>query len=87
MSATLIEDRRASRAEIVSHRAELKTLAAERGLTNLRVRADGAIIVTSSAPGYWHVAGFIDAASAVVGAYVYVVTDDVATAVASSTAL
>lgn len=87
MSATLIEDRRASRDEIVSHRAGLKTLAAERGLTNLRVRADGAIVVTARDPGYWHVAGFIDAASAVVGAYVYVVTDDVATAAASSTAL
>ena len=76
MPATIVEDRRATRAELVTHRHALLSLATEYGLSNLRVRGDNAIVATTASRGYRKVASFINVASELVGAYVYVVTDD-----------
>ncbi len=76
MSATIVEDRRATRAELVAHRDVLHSLATEYDLTNLRVRTDDALVATAASRGYRKVASFVNAASEFVGAYVYVVTDD-----------
>jgi hypothetical protein len=76
MSATIVEDRRASRAELTAHREELLTLAGSYGLSNVRLRSDDALVLTTAGSGYRKVAGFVNVASELVGAYVYVVTDD-----------
>lgn len=76
MPDTIVEDRRATRRELVAHRDALLSLAAARGLSNLRLRDDAAIVLTTANPGYRDVASFVNMASELVGAYVYVVTDD-----------
>lgn len=76
MANIVVDDRRASREEIVAHQAKLMELAEQRGLTNLRVRDDGALLVTAPEPGYRAVARFGGRASEIVGAHVYVITDD-----------
>ena len=76
MADTIVEDRRATSAELVAHRDALLSLAAARGLSNLRLRDDAAIVLATANPGYRDVASFVDMASQLVGAYVYVVTDD-----------
>jgi hypothetical protein len=76
VSDTIVEDRRATREELQVHRDELISLAAARGLSNLRLRDDAAIVLTTASPGYRNVASFVNMASQLVGAYVYAVTDD-----------
>ena len=76
MPGTIVEDRRATRDELVPHRGALRKLAGNRGLSNLRLRDDAAIVLTTATPGYRDVASFVNEASELVGAYVYVVTDD-----------
>lgn len=76
MPDTIVEDRRATREELVTHRDALLKLAAARRLSNLRLRNDAAIVLTTASPGYRDVASFVNVASELVGAYVYVVTDD-----------
>jgi hypothetical protein len=71
-----VEDRPATHAELVAHWDKLVALATEYGLTNLRLRRNDALVLTSARPGYRKVAGFVNVASEFVGAYVYVVTDD-----------
>ena len=73
---TIVEDRRATREELLAHRDALLSLAAARGLSNLRLRDDAALVLTTASPGYRNVAGFVNLASQLVGAYVYAVTDD-----------
>jgi len=73
---TIVEDRRATRDELRAHRDELISLAEERGLKNLRLRDDAAIVLSTAGPGYRDVASFVNLASQLVGAYVYAVTDD-----------
>jgi hypothetical protein len=76
MPGTITQDRRATREELTAHRDALLSLAAARGLSNLRLRYDAALVLTTAGPGYREVASFTDVASELVGAYVYVVTDD-----------
>ena len=76
MSGMIVEDRRATRDELVAHRGALLELAGARRLSNLRLRDDAAIVLATTRPGYRDVASFVNAASELVGAYVYVVTDD-----------
>lgn len=76
MADTVVEERRATRAELVAHRDALLSLAASRGLSNLCLRDDAAIVLTTAGPGYRDVASFVTMASELVGAYVYVVTAD-----------
>ncbi len=87
MSDTIVEDRRATRSEITAHRAVLLDLARKFGLTNLRVRDDGALIATVDAPGYRAISKFAAAASQEVGAFPVVVADDTTTADLTSTEL
>lgn len=51
-------------------------MAAVLGLQNMRIRPDGALVVTASDRGYRNVAAFSARATSAVGAYIYVVTDD-----------
>jgi len=76
MSDMVVEDRRATRDELIAHRDALLDLAAVYRLSNLRMREDAAIVLATVSPGYRDVAGFVNVASELVGAYVYVVTDD-----------
>lgn len=76
VSDTIVEDRRATREELRAHRNDLISLAAARGLSNLRLRDDAAIVLSTASPGYRDVARFVSVASQLVGAYVYAVTDD-----------
>lgn len=76
MAQTVVDDRRASRTEVLAHRDHLLGLAGRHGLAHVHVRADGALVVTAPAPGYRPVARFVGEASRAVGAHVYVVTDD-----------
>ena len=87
VSGTSVKDRRATREELLAHRDALLSLAAARGLSNLRVRDDAALVVTPSGPGYRQIAGFVDVASELVGASVYVVPDDAPGLAASPTPL
>ena len=61
----------------MAHRGPIRRLAAELGLGDPRVRADGAVIVRSPEIGYRAVTRLSAAASDVVGRYVHVITDDV----------
>lgn len=69
-------DRLATRSEVLASRRVLKKLAAEFGLTQARIAADGAVIVHSDESGYRVVMRYAQAASKAVGAWVNVVTDD-----------
>lgn len=76
VSETIVQDRRATRKELRAHRDALISLAAERGLRDLRLRDDAALVLSTAGPGYRGVASFVNIASQLVGAYVYAVTDD-----------
>lgn len=74
--STVVEDRRANRAEILTHRAVLLDLADKFGLADLRVRDDGALVATVDTPGYRAINKFAAAASQEVGAFPVVIADD-----------
>ncbi|MHB8245942.1 MAG: hypothetical protein ACYDGN_11430 [Acidimicrobiales bacterium] len=74
--ATLI-DRKAAFDEVTAHAATVRHLAADLGLSDLRLRRDGTVVVHSDEPGYRAVTRLSAAASDLVGAYVHVITDDV----------
>lgn len=74
---TIVSDRRASWQEVAARRAELRAEADTCGLTEPRLRKDGAVIVHAPDPGYRLASRFAAAAAGVVGAYVHVLTDDV----------
>lgn len=68
-----VEDRRATRAEVLRHRDELVALLIRHDLRNPRLRGDGALIVDTDQPGYWGLAEFSAAADDLVGAHVYAI--------------
>jgi hypothetical protein len=72
----VVEDRRATRAEVVAHRDVLLDLANKFGLANLRVREDGALVATVDSPGYRAINKFAAAASQEIGAFPVVIADD-----------
>lgn len=74
--ATLI-DRKAAFDEVTAHAATVRQLAADLGLSDLRLRRDGTVVVHSDEPGYRAVTRLSAAASDLIGAYVHVITDDV----------
>lgn len=78
MSELMTADRRATFDEIVARRVELRELSSKHRFGSVRVAADGMIIVHSDGPGYRELARFAGEASRLVGAYVQVITDDVA---------
>lgn len=77
MSSTTISDRTATRDEVLKLREPLRGLAAAEQLTGARVDTTGTVIVHSEAPGYGPLRRFATAASARVGVWVNVITDDV----------
>ncbi len=70
MSETIISDRRASWQEVAAQRAELRGRADVCGLTEPRLRNDGAVIVHAPDAGYRSVSRFAAAAASLVGTYV-----------------
>lgn len=70
-------DRKASAEEVRQHVDALRALAAELGAGPVAVRDDGTVIVHSDEPGYRQALDMSARASALVGTYVHVITDDV----------
>lgn len=87
MSRTVIPDRVATRAEVLSQRRRLAELAAEYGLEQPRVDERGTVIVHSREPGYRLLARYATGAARLVGAWVNVITDDVPAAEVDAEAL
>lgn len=80
VSEMTVSDRRATWSEVAARRAELRKKAKDCGLTAPRLGDDGAVIVHAVGPGYRLTGRFAAEAASVVGAYVHVLTDDVAAA-------
>jgi hypothetical protein len=78
MSELMTADRRATIDEVAAKRVELRELSSQHRFGSVRVAADGMIIVHTDDPGYRDLARFAGEASRLVGAYVQVITDDVA---------
>ncbi len=78
MSDALAADRKATRLEVVAHAQSLRDQAAQLGLSPLRIRDDGTLVIHSDEPGYKTANRLSALASQVVGTYVHVITDDVA---------
>ncbi|MBA2638503.1 MAG: hypothetical protein H0U77_00600 [Nocardioidaceae bacterium] len=77
MSETVVSDRRATWSEVAARRAELRSKALDCGLSEPRLRDDGAVIVHAPDGGYRLTGRFATEAAGVVGTYVHVLTDDV----------
>lgn len=87
MPSTTTSDLCATRDQVLAHRAQLRQMASEEGLSRLRVDVAGTVIAHTNAPGYGPLRRFATAASGLVGAWVNVVTDDVPAAEVSASAL
>lgn len=87
MPSTTTSDLSATRDQVLAHRAQLRQMASEEGLSKLRVDVAGTVIAHTDAPGYGPLRRFATAASGLVGAWVNVVTDDVPAAEVSASAL
>jgi hypothetical protein len=74
---TTLIDRKATSDEVKSHVVAVRQLAADLGLSDLRLRSDGTVVVHSDETGYRAVTRLATAASELVGTYVHVITDDV----------
>ncbi|MDP9021427.1 MAG: hypothetical protein M3N57_01740 [Actinomycetota bacterium] len=81
MTRTTTTDRKASAEEVRKHAKALRALAAELGVDPVRVRDDGTVVVHADEPGYRQALEASARASALVGTYVHVITDDVPGAV------
>lgn len=77
MSQTTVTDRKASAAEVRAHADQLHRLAGEVGVSNVRLRDEGTVVVHSDELGYRQVVDLSRRISQVVGCYVHVITDDV----------
>ena len=75
--STVTGDRRATLDELLAHRDQLRAMTVRHQLEHPRLGTDGSLVVHPANPGYLDVARFVDEASRLVGAHVYVVTDDV----------
>lgn len=77
MARATTTDRKASAEEVRRHAEALRALAAALGVTPVGVRDDGTVVVHAGGPGYRQVLDVSARATALVGAYVHVITDDV----------
>lgn len=75
MSEPTTEDR-ASAEMVRAHAQALRDAAHRAGVTDVRLRDDGALVVHATAPGYRQVIDLVGRARMITGAYVHVVTDD-----------
>lgn len=69
-------ERNATAEEVAAHEEQLRTLAADAGLSGFEVRQGGLVVVHSDEAGYRSVIRFATEASRLVGAWVQVVTDE-----------
>lgn len=83
MARDTATERKATAHEVRAHAPALREFAARLGVEPIRVRADGTVVVHAEQPGYRQVLEASSQASAVVGTYVHVITDDVPGAAAS----
>jgi hypothetical protein len=83
MSDVLAADRTANPPEVVAHAESLRDHAAQVGLSPLRIRDDGTLVIHSDEPGYKTANRLSATASQMVGAYAHVITDDVPRAAAA----
>lgn len=75
MSEPTTEDR--ASAELVrAHAQALRDAARQAGVTDVRLRDDGALVVHAPEPGYRQVIDLVGRARVITGGYVHVVTDD-----------
>lgn len=81
MPRSQVLDSKATSDEVTAHATAIRDLAAGHGLSDVRLRADGTVVVHSSQPGYRAVTRLAAEASELVGTYVHVITDDVPGAV------
>jgi hypothetical protein len=72
-----VDKRKATRDEVLAHRAKVRRLVGSLGLDNPRIRDDGALIVHNHEAGYRAVARLAAMASDLVDKDVFVITDDV----------
>lgn len=77
MSDALAADHKATRPEVLAHVKSLRDHAARLGVSPLRIRDDGTLVIHSEEPGYKTANRLSATASQIVGAYVHVITDDV----------
>ena len=70
-------DRKANADEVRAHASAIQEAAGRLGLDQVRLRADGTVVVHSAEPGYRSVIRLSASASQAVGTYVHVITDDV----------
>jgi hypothetical protein len=75
MSEPTTEDR-ASAEAVRAHAQALRDAAHQAGVTDVRLRDDGALVVHATEPGYRQVIDLVGRARVITGAYVHVVTDD-----------
>lgn len=87
MSGAMVSDRRATWSEVAARRTELRKKVQGCGLSDARLRSDGAVIVHAPDSGYRLTGRFAAEAAAVVGTYVHVLTDDVPAAATDAPAL
>jgi alkylated DNA nucleotide flippase Atl1 len=77
VSDLLTADRLATTAEVLTKRAELRSLAERYGFEVVALIDDGTLIVPNAGPSYRQIARLAGEASRLVGAYVQIITDDV----------
>lgn len=87
MGSVTTGDRVATRAEVLAQRAQIRRLATEHGLTDLRIDPVGTVIVHSDTPGYRALRRFATDASALIGAWVNVIVDEAPAADTDATTL
>ena len=68
---------KASREDIIAHRARIRRLALDLGLKATGVRGDGTVVVHTDEEGYRAAARLSAMASSLIGRDVHVITDDV----------
>jgi hypothetical protein len=83
VSPISVVDRKATSNDVSAHRAAIHDLASRGGLSHVRLRSDGTLVVHNPDAGYRAVLRLSAAASALVGTYVHVITDEVAGATSS----
>lgn len=86
MAKATSTDRKATVAELRAHADVVRRVAMETGVSDLRLRDDGALVVYSPKPGYGQVITLSRRLTEFVGAYVHVISND-APAAASASAL
>ncbi|QBI18326.1 hypothetical protein ER308_01225 [Egibacter rhizosphaerae] len=68
---------RATAEQVRAHADQLRAAAQAAGLSNVRIRDDGTLVVHSPDPGYRQIFDLADRAEDIVGCYVHVIGDNV----------